>query len=103
MVIEGLDGYELVGHAKSGEQAVEMFSLLGPDVVFMDIILPGIDGIETTRRIIETEPGAKVIMLSSVASQASIKENAVKTGACEILTKPVKPDSIIAALGRVFQ
>jgi two-component system chemotaxis response regulator CheY len=103
MVIDGLDGYELVGHAKSGEQAVGMFSSLRPDVVFMDIVLPGIDGIETIRRIMESEPGAKVIVLSSVANHASIKENAVNTGACEVLSKPVKPDSIIAALGRVFQ
>jgi two-component system chemotaxis response regulator CheY len=102
MVIEGLDGYEMVGHAKSGEQAVEMFASLRPDVVFMDIILPGIDGVETTRRIVESAPAAKVIILSSVANQASIKENAIKTGACEILTKPVKPDSIIATLGKVF-
>jgi two-component system chemotaxis response regulator CheY len=102
MVIEGLKGYEMVGHAKSGEQAVEMFSKLRPDVVFMDIILPGIDGIEATRRIIESEPGAKVIMLSSVADQSSMKERAIKTGASAVLAKPIKPDLIITALGDVF-
>jgi two-component system chemotaxis response regulator CheY len=102
MVIEGLEGYAMIGHAKSGEQAVEMFSELRPDVVFMDIILPGIDGIEATRRIVESAPEAKVIMLSSVADQPSMKENAIKTGACEMLAKPVKPDSIITALGNLF-
>jgi two-component system chemotaxis response regulator CheY len=103
MVIEGLDGYDMVGHAKSGEQAVEMFASLRPDVVFMDIVLPGIDGVETTRRIVESEPGAKVIILSSVANQSSIKENAINMGASDVLAKPVKPASIVAALGRVFQ
>ncbi len=102
MVIDGLDGYEVVGHAKSGEQAVEMFSGMQPDVVFMDIILPGIDGIEAVRRIIESAPQAKVIMLSSVAHQPEIKENAIKAGACYVLAKPTKPAPIVALLGDIF-
>ena len=102
MIIEGIEGYAMVGHAKSGEQAEEMFNDLKPDVVFMDVILPGIDGLETTRRLLGVEPAAKIIVLSSVANQPSVKEGAIEAGASEVLSKPVKPEAIVEVLSKQF-
>ena len=102
MIVEGMDGYAMIGHAKTGEQAHEMFTALKPDVVFMDVILPGIDGIEATRRIVDGDSEAKVVVLSSVANQPSVKEGALKAGARDVLAKPVKPDAIIDVLAKLF-
>ena len=65
MVIGAMAGFEVVGEAESGEDAVELFESLAPGLVLMDINLPGINGIEATRRITSAHPEAKVILLST--------------------------------------
>jgi DNA-binding NarL/FixJ family response regulator len=58
-------GFEVVGEAKSGEQAIEQMAVLHPELILMDINMDGISGIEATRRIIAEYPGTKVILLST--------------------------------------
>jgi two-component system invasion response regulator UvrY len=65
MVIGAMSGFEIVGEAESGEDAVELFESLAPSLVLMDINLPGINGIEATRRITTAHPDAKVLLLST--------------------------------------
>lgn len=65
MVIGAMSGFEIVGEAESGEAAVELFESLAPSLVLMDINLPGINGIEATRRITTAHPDAKVLLLST--------------------------------------
>ncbi|HEX9258985.1 MAG TPA: response regulator transcription factor [Acidimicrobiales bacterium] len=62
-------GFEVVGEAVSGEDAVEKADVIGPDVVLMDINLPGINGIEATRRITSAQPGTLVLLLSTYAAE----------------------------------
>ena len=64
-VVQLAAGFEVVGEAASGEEAVELAAALHPKVVLMDINLPGINGIEATRRIVAADPDAVVIMLST--------------------------------------
>jgi two-component system invasion response regulator UvrY len=64
-VIAATDGFIVVGEAESGEEAVEMADTLQPRLVLMDINLPGINGIEATRRITSAYPDAVVVLLSS--------------------------------------
>jgi len=64
-VLAVTDGFEVVGNAESGEQAVALTDELGPDLVLMDINLPGINGIEATRRITTGHPETVVILLST--------------------------------------
>jgi two-component system, NarL family, invasion response regulator UvrY len=65
MVIGAMAGFEVIGEAESGEAAVELFESLSPNLVLMDINLPGINGIEATRRITTAHPDAKVLLLST--------------------------------------
>jgi two-component system invasion response regulator UvrY len=64
-VITATDGFTVVGEAESGEEAVEMVEALRPGLVLMDINLPGINGIEATRRITSEHPDAVVVLLST--------------------------------------
>jgi DNA-binding NarL/FixJ family response regulator len=61
-------GWRLVGEADSGEQAVALAAMTRPDVVVMDIHLPGIDGIEATRRILAADPAVRVVLMSTYAA-----------------------------------
>lgn len=60
-----LDGFEVVGRAGSGDEAVRLATDTEPDVIVMDLKMPGIDGLETTRRIKETRPGQAVILYTA--------------------------------------
>ena len=64
-VIEATAGFELLGEAASGEEALELVEELSPDLVFVDVRMPGMDGFETTRRLRFFHPSATVILVSS--------------------------------------
>lgn len=65
MVVEMTDGFEVVGEAENGEQAVELASDLQPDLVLMDVQMPGIDGLEATRRITSVASPPHVLVMST--------------------------------------
>jgi two-component system response regulator NreC len=88
------ENIEVVGDASSGKEALEMIAKLTPDVVIMDIAMPIMDGIETTRRITKSYPGVKVIILSQHDNKEYIL-SAIKAGASGyILKKAVSADII---------
>ena len=64
-VVAATPGFQLVGEAGSGEQAVELAMSLAPDLVLMDVFLPGLSGIEATRRIVEARPETVAVLVSS--------------------------------------
>ena len=86
MVVEMTDGFEVAGEAVNGEEAVEMASTLRPDLVLMDVQMPGIDGIEATRRIMRLEDPPHVLVMSTHES-GSYEEPALAAGAIGFLPK----------------
>lgn len=95
MVVELTDGFEVVGEAEDGERAIAMADALHPDLVLMDIKMPGIDGIEATRRIMAARPESKVVVLSTYDE---FEERAIEAGAVTFVSKSgFGPDEIIAA------
>jgi DNA-binding NarL/FixJ family response regulator len=90
------DAVVVVGEAASGEEAVERARELGPDVVFMDVRMPGMDGIEATRRIREAAPDTKVILITIDESRGAVAE-AIQAGVSGYLLKDASPDALVDA------
>jgi DNA-binding NarL/FixJ family response regulator len=86
----------VVGEAATGEEAVERARELTPDVVFMDVRMPGMDGIEATRRIREAAPETKVILITIDESRGAVAE-AIQAGVSGYLLKDASPDALIDA------
>lgn len=94
--------FQVIGHAKSGEIAVELYGELQPDLVTMDIVMPNMNGLETAQKILEDYPDAKILMVSSLAYDDTINE-AEEIGACGFLSKPLERDGLIEALEQCLE
>ena len=88
MVVELTDGFEVVGEAETGEDGVAMTADLGPDLVLMDVNLPGIDGLEATRRILG-DNGPPVVLLLSTYEEEEYAPRAAECGAAAYIPKAV--------------
>lgn len=98
LVIGMSDGFVLVGEAETGEEANELVATIAPDLVLMDINLPGIDGLEATRRIVAAEEGVRVIVISTYDAD-EYESRALQAGAAAFLPKS---DLVPGALARVW-
>lgn len=95
LVVDATAGFEVVGEADSGEAAVELAASLAPDLVLMDLNLPGMDGIEATRRILEASADATVVALST---EVGLATRAVAGGAAAFISKSeFDPDRLVEA------
>ena len=99
-LIASLDGFELAGEASSGDAALREVLLTRPDVVLMDVQMPGLDGIEATRRIGEAAPGLPVLVLTMYDDDATVF-TAMQAGARGYLLKGAEQDEIERALRAV--
>ncbi len=95
-------GYEVVGEAETGTQAVERFKELNPDLVTMDIVMPGMGGIDAVREILKIAPSAKILMCSAMGQQALVIE-AIQAGAKDFVVKPFQPSRVLEAVQRVLE
>jgi DNA-binding NarL/FixJ family response regulator len=94
--LSGADVVVVVGEAASGEEAVEQVVQLEPDVVFMDVRMPGISGIEATKQIRKANPGTKVILITIDESRGAISE-AIQAGVSGYLLKDASADALVDA------
>jgi AmiR/NasT family two-component response regulator len=91
-----LAGYEVVGEAMDGESGCDLARSLEPDFVLMDVNLQGMNGIESTRRIMDERP-SPIIMLTAYGDEKTV-EAALDAGACYYLVKPVVGEQLIPAI-----
>jgi pilus assembly protein CpaE len=93
---------EVIGQAGTGEEAIDMAQAHKPDIILMDINMPGIDGIGASQRISELVPRAQIIIMS-VQSDSDYLRRAMLAGARDFLTKPFGGDELVAAVRRVYK
>jgi DNA-binding NarL/FixJ family response regulator len=99
-VLEDEEGIEIVGEAANGQQAIDLFTTLRPDVVLMDLQMPVIDGPDATRRIRELAPDAHILVLTTYATDEFIFK-ALRAGAQGYLLKDASVDDLTAAIRTV--
>lgn len=95
--LETCDDLELVGEASGGEEAVRLSAELQPDVILMDLVMPGMDGIAATRNILDANPQVKIIALTSFKEKELVHE-ALQAGAISYLLKNVSIDELSNAI-----
>lgn len=100
--LDTLPEFQVVGEATSGEEALKLVLEFIPDVVLMDLIMPGMDGIETTRRVKALSPRTQVVVLTSYHEDAHIFP-ALKAGAISYILKDMKVEKLAEAIHRAVQ
>src|SRR6476660_8087810 len=95
------NGFEVVGEAENGAQAVEKYVELKPDLVTMDITMPEKDGIAALKEIKAADAAAKVIMCSAMGQQAMVID-AIQAGAKDFIVKPFQSDRVIEAISKTL-
>lgn len=101
-VILSSAGYSIIGKAINGEDGIRKFRNLKPDLVLIDLILPGLNGIETLRAIRIINPKAMGILCSSIG-QHDIVTLAMRNGANGYVVKPFNPEILLNSIRRIFE
>lgn len=94
-------GHIVVGEAENGEMAIERYRELQPELVLLDITMPGMSGVEALAKIKDIDSTAKVIICSSMGQQSIIAE-AIQLGALDFIIKPFKEEQVMAALDKAL-
>lgn len=94
-------GYEIVGEASTGVEAVAKYKETKPDIVTMDIVMPDMGGIDAVREIIKQDPSARILMCSAMGQQGLVVE-AIQAGARDFVVKPFQPSRVLEAVQRVL-
>jgi two-component system chemotaxis response regulator CheY len=94
-------GYEVVGEASNGREAVERFQELKPDLTTMDVVMPLKTGIEATREILKLDGRALVVMCSALGQEQLVLQ-AIEAGAVDYLVKPFRPEDVLEVVGKAF-
>ncbi|MBM7571831.1 response regulator [Aquibacillus albus] len=95
------NGYDVVGEAQDGVQALEKYKELSPDLVTMDITMPEMDGITSLKEIKNFDADAKVIMCSAMGQQAMVID-AIQAGAKDFIVKPFQADRVLEAIQKAL-
>lgn len=94
------DRFEIVGEAATGEEAVRLYKALKPDVVTMDITMPGMSGIEALKEITAFDPQAKVVVVSALGHETQVRQ-AILNGAKSFIVKPFRTEHVLETLNKV--
>lgn len=95
------NGYEIVGEAGNGAEALQKYKELNPDLVTMDITMPDVNGIQGVKLIREFDPNANIIMCSAMGQQAMVID-AIKSGAKDFIVKPFNAERVVEAVKKIL-
>ena len=102
VLLEAQDGFEVVGEAMNGREAVEAAERMLPDVVLMDMVMPGLNGIEATRQILKRVPGTRVLILTAYLEDERLLQ-ALRAGASGYVVKNSDMEELLLAIRSVFR
>jgi len=86
-------GWNVVAEAADGEQAIQLYGEHRPDLVTLDMVMPGMDGLSTLRAIRENDPGANIVMVSAVNQKQHLRQ-CIESGAIDFIVKPFDPANL---------
>jgi len=94
------NGYEVVGQAGDGEEAIEQYKALRPDFVTMDVTMPKMDGLEALKNIKAFDVKANIIMVTAVGKEETVRE-AIMSGAKSFIVKPFNEEKVIKVIEKL--
>lgn len=95
-------GYEVIGEAANGQEAVEKYKSLRPHLVTMDIVMPIKSGIDALKEIIAYDANAKVVMCSALGQEILVMD-AIEAGAKDFIVKPFTEENVLEVIGKVIE
>lgn len=95
------NGYEVAGEAVNGQEAVEKYTSIHPDLVLMDITMPVMDGITATKTIKAKDPAANVVMCTAMGQKNMVIE-AIQAGAKDFIVKPFQPERVLESIKKLL-
>ena len=93
--------HEVVGEAANGQEAVDRYRDLKPDLTTLDITMPEKDGLHALREILALDPTARVVMCSALGQESKVLES-IKSGARDFVVKPFQPDRVLEAVAKAL-
>lgn len=102
IIEESFSNAKVVGEARFGRESIELNEELNPDIILMDIKMPGINGIEATK-IIKDKNKDKYIIILTAYDEFAFAQNAIKAGANDYLLKPARPEEVVAAIEKCIK
>lgn len=96
------NGYEVVGEAGNGLEAIQKYKELRPDLTLMDITMPELDGIRATKEIKSQYPEANIVICSAMGQQAMVVES-IQAGAKDFIVKPFQPERVIEIVEKILR
>lgn len=94
------NGFDVVGEATDGQDAVEKYAELKPDIMTMDIVMPKLDGVHAVKTILAQDPSARIVMCSSLGQQQMVVD-AIRAGAKAFITKPFEAPKLLETVKRL--
>ena len=95
------NGYEVIAECENGQEAIDKFKELNPDLLTMDIIMPEKDGITALEEILTIDQNAKIIMVTAVDQRDSLMK-AIRAGATDYIVKPFETDRVLSAIRKAL-
>ncbi len=93
-------GWEVVGEASNGRDALALYRQLSPDLMTLDLVMPLMDGLETLKEVRSLDPHAQVVIVTAIDQKDTLMET-IRLGALDFLVKPIRPDRIQSVLAKV--